>query len=92
MARRDLRSKLWRRWLRPYILARDKWECQVCGKLLGMAEVDHVVPVFKGGAIFDPANCQTLCVSCHVAKTRINKGQLPDAERLAWAAYLAAKH
>ena len=88
MVRPDLRSARWRRKLRPYILKRDGWECQACGKLLGLAQVDHIQPVSKGGKSFDPANCQTLCVSCHVAKTRIDKGELPDPEREAWAAYL----
>ena len=86
--RADLASGRWRR-LRRRILARDGWVCQACGKLLGMAQVDHVQPVMKGGKSFDPANLQVLCVSCHVAKTRIDKGQLPDPERQAWAEYLA---
>ena len=64
--------------------------CQACGKLLGMASVDHIIPVFKGGAVFDPANLQVLCpFPCHAAKTRIDLGQLPDLEREAWAKYLA---
>ena len=86
--RADLHTKGWRR-LRRRILARDGWECQACGKLLGRAEVDHVVPVVKGGKVHDPANLQVLCVDCHIAKTRIDKGQLPDLERDAWAKYLA---
>ena len=89
MARRaDLNSARWRR-LRRHILARDGWECQTCGKLLGLAQVDHITPVVKGGAVHDPANLQALCVDCHIAKTRIDKGQLPDPEREAWAKHLA---
>ena len=86
--RPDLHTARWRR-LRRHILARDSWTCQACGKLLGMAQVDHVVPVVKGGAVFDPANLQAICVSCHIAKTRVDKGQLPDPEREAWARYVA---
>ena len=86
--RADLASVRWRR-LRRHILDRDSWECQACGKLLGMAQVDHVVPVFKGGKVYDEANLQVLCVPCHTFKTRIDKGQLPDPEREAWAEYLA---
>ena len=88
--RADLRSAQWRK-LRRHILARDGWECQACGKLLGRAEVDHIKPVLKGGAVHDPANLQALCSSCHIAKTRIDKGQLPDLEREAWAKYLLAR-
>ena len=62
----------------------------MCKKLLGRASVDHIVPVFKGGAVFDPANLQVLCpFPCHAAKTRVDMGQLPDPEREAWAKYLA---
>ena len=86
--RADLQTARWRR-LRRKILVRDGWECQACGKLLGLAQVDHIKPVFKGGKPFEEANCQVLCVSCHVAKTRIDKGQLPDVEREAWVKYLA---
>ena len=91
MARRrrpDLASARWGR-LRRQILARDGWECQVCKKLLGRADVDHIKPVFQGGAVFDPTNLQVLCVGCHRAKTRLELGQLPDPEREAWAKYLA---
>jgi 5-methylcytosine-specific restriction enzyme A len=31
--------------------------------------VDHVVPLKDGGARFDRANLQPLCVSCHNRKT-----------------------
>ena len=86
--RADLQTARWRR-LRRHILDRDGWECQACGKLLGRAEVDHVVPVMKGGKSFDPTNLQVLCVGCHVAKTRIDKGQVADPEREAWAKHLA---
>jgi 5-methylcytosine-specific restriction protein A len=37
------------------------------------AEVDHVVPLFKGGAD-DESNRQTLCSECHKAKTRQDLG------------------
>ena len=86
--RADLQTARWRR-LRRKILVRDSWECQACGKLLGLAQVDHIKPVFKGGKPFEEANCQVLCVSCHVEKTKIDKGQLPDVEREAWVKYLA---
>ena len=86
--RPDLASARWRR-LRRRILARDGWECQACGKLLGRAEVDHIVPVMKGGQPFEPANCQVLCVQCHSCKTRLDMGLKRDVEREAWVKYLA---
>ena len=72
-------------------LERDNWTCQGagCGKQLGLAEVDHIKPVSQGGAEFDPANLQTLCRRCHMAKTRAERpGPPPDPERERWKAYL----
>ena len=86
--RADLQTARWRR-LRRQILARDGWECQSCSKLLGMAQVDHIKPVFQGGAAFDPTNLQVLCVSCHAEKTKIDLGRLPDPEKESWLKYLA---
>ena len=44
-------------------------------------EVDHVVPLDKGGDPWDPANLQTLCRGCHVAKTAAeNRRPLTPAE------------
>lgn len=31
---------------------------------------DHVVPIAKGGAIYDIANMQPVCADCREAKTR----------------------
>jgi 5-methylcytosine-specific restriction enzyme A len=41
--------------------------------------VDHIVPVSLGGAFWDPANHQPMCVSCHAAKTmtEINQRRVP---------------
>ena len=41
--------------------------CEECGK--PATDVDHIVPRSRGGAPFDPANLQSLCASCHSAKT-----------------------
>ena len=58
-----------RQWeaVRRVVLDRDGWRCQRCGSY--GHEVDHVVPVEQGGAMYDPANCQVLCRGCHIAKT-----------------------
>ena len=44
--------------------------CERCQtKLAGTWELDHVIPLWMGGA-HDPANWQCLCVACHrCAKT-----------------------
>lgn len=35
-----------------------------------MLEVDHIVPIGRGGDMYDPANLQTLCRKCHIRKHR----------------------
>ncbi len=43
--------------------------CKAHGRLVLAAVVDHVVPLKDGGARFDRANLQPLCVGCHNRKT-----------------------
>lgn len=72
------------------VLERDGWRCMACGKA-GRLEVDHVIPVFRGGAEMAPENCQTLCRGCHISKTRREAGKTPTPERLAWQRLLEAE-
>ncbi len=56
---------------RQAVLTRDAWQCQHCGRVAQrMAQADHIVPISKGGARYDVANGQTLCIKCHGRKTR----------------------
>ena len=73
-----------RRWrvLRRRIFARDGWRCVRCGRA-GRLECDHVTPLHRGGDAYDPANLQTLCRSCHVAKTA-GENERDDPARDAW--------
>lgn len=57
----------WRR-KRDAILLRDKYSCQQCGHIGTDLEVDHIVNVAQGGTD-DDGNLQTLCPTCHKAKT-----------------------
>jgi 5-methylcytosine-specific restriction protein A len=51
------------------VAARQRWECAVCHQILSATfEVDHVVPLHKGGAD-EIGNCQALCTECHRQKT-----------------------
>ena len=81
----------WRRWarVRRLVLERDQWRCRQCGRA-GRLEVDHVVPLRRGGSEFDLGNLQALCTTCHVRKTAA-ENRRHDPERDAWRAYLAAK-
>ncbi|WP_420869375.1 HNH endonuclease [Cupriavidus gilardii] len=68
-------SKAWRD-IREWVLARDLFRCQSCGKLVagkGEAHIDHV----DGDSANNPqdgSNWQTLCVSCHSIKTNRHDG------------------
>ncbi len=55
--------------LRHSILRRDNNTCVLCGA--GAQEVDHIIPVAKGGSEFDADNCRSLCHKCHVAVKRL---------------------
>ena len=81
-----LRTKRWKV-LRMEILERDGFACVQC-KARGRLEVDHIEPVRdRPQRAYDPANLQTLCPSCHTAKTRIECGHKPpDPRRKAWDA------
>ena len=73
----------WRRF-RLTVLDRDNWQCVKCGRK-GRLEVDHINGHAAG--VFDPANCQTLCRTCHLAKSRA-ESIVHTPERDAWRAYM----
>lgn len=47
--------------------------CQAEGLVRRATELDHIIPLFKGGAD-DESNVQGLCVEHHLAKTRKDMG------------------
>jgi 5-methylcytosine-specific restriction enzyme A len=55
----------WRK-VRQHVLERDERKCQL--RLPGCrgraTEVDHIVDVAVGGALYDPDNCRAVC-ACH---------------------------
>jgi 5-methylcytosine-specific restriction protein A len=61
---------------RQRILVRDAYTCCVCRTVVvgRDAHVDHIIPLEDFGTDND-ANLQTLCVSCHGAKTRREQQQ-----------------
>lgn len=68
---------------RERILQRDNGLCQEClrhGRVTGVggkpysAFVDHIIPKAEGGTD-DDENLQTLCRTCHTAKTDIEKNR-----------------
>ena len=74
---------------RQFIFDRDQWRCRECGRP-GALELHHVRPLASGGKVWDAANCQTLCRSCHITLTgRSNKRALNPTEKR-WAALVDA--
>ncbi len=66
------------RWqaVRRAVFERDGWRCVACGRA-GRLECDHITPFQRepGQDPYDPNGLQTLCRSCHLAKTaRENSG------------------
>lgn len=61
--------------IRDWIFLRAKHleknpKCIICGEnRAGELEVDHILPISKGGEEFDSKNLQTLCKNCHQTKT-----------------------
>jgi 5-methylcytosine-specific restriction endonuclease McrA len=51
------------------VFARDRWRCQLCGDKVkvGEAELDHIVPLSKGGP-HSYVNTQCSCKPCNAAK------------------------
>ena len=84
-AHHRLDRKRWSR-IRGEILDLNNWRCTTCG---GYAHhVDHIVPLHRGGAEYDPDNLQTLCRTCHAEKTR-SENSSPDTPGAAeWRAFV----
>ena len=75
----------WER-LRRQVFAHDGYRCRSC-KAAGRLEADHIVPLHKGGAVYDIRNLQTLCRDCHIKKTA-DENSPTSPERREWSAYL----
>ena len=74
--------------MRRRVLDAANWRCASCGRP-GKLEIDHIVPMERGGDAWDRSNLQVLCSSCHVAKTREENQKEVSPEVLAWRARVA---
>ncbi|MEV7364259.1 HNH endonuclease [Streptomyces sp. NPDC091299] len=83
------RSKAWgsgstRKW-REFRAERLQAEpqCRWCGAKKDL-EVDHIIPLSRGGSKWDPDNVQTLCEPCHEIKSEQDRRQRthPEGSRL----------
>jgi 5-methylcytosine-specific restriction protein A len=70
----------WRK-LRLRVLDRDGWLCQVRLPVctVDATTVDHVVPLARGGARLDPANCRAACGPCNSSRSA-GARRRPDEE------------
>lgn len=77
MAReRTYTTRTWKEVVRPNHLAAYPLcgHCLALGKRAPATQVDHILPISKGGAPYDHDNLQSLCASCHSRKTSVDKG------------------
>ena len=75
--------------VRLKVLDRDGWTCAKCGKA-GRLEVDHIKPLEDGGSLYELSNLQSLCRSCHISKTRVERMGKPTPQEVKeWRRYLA---
>jgi 5-methylcytosine-specific restriction enzyme A len=86
-----MRRRHWSTRARLRILLRHDGICQACGQRIGVKgfELDHAVPLALGGADREE-NMRPLCRPCHRTKTKVDRGAISRAERLA-ARHLGAK-
>ncbi len=67
--------------LRHRTFTRDCGLCVPCsqaGRTTPATELDHVVPLHKGGTDADD-NLQAICTECHRKKTALEQGKTPRA-------------
>ncbi len=64
----------WRR-KRDEIFKRDKYTCQVCCRVGGELELDHILNVARGGTD-DDSNLQAICTACHKPKTHAESQEI----------------
>jgi 5-methylcytosine-specific restriction endonuclease McrA len=67
-------SRQWRK-LRHLVLSKQPL-CVMCrkkGRYTTANTVDHILPINKGGAVWNPDNLQSLCSSCHNRKSATDK-------------------
>jgi len=54
--------------IRSFVIQRDGYRCIYCGSGNGPFEIDHIIPISKGGAPLDVENLATSCAACNGAK------------------------
>ena len=67
--------------IRKDLLRRERYTCRICKtrRRKRYLDVDHIIPVQMGGALFDKDNLRTLCKECHKAKSKLDRDALEGA-------------
>ena len=62
------------RTIRKQILERDRGICQIAapGCTIAANQVDHILPVSRGGSWWDPANLRAACPRCNNGRNRVS--------------------
>ena len=77
------RKRSFRETHKKIVAAAQQWKCSSCKELLKSTyEVDHVVPLWEGGAD-SMENATALCCECHRTKTQLEAIRRADASRAA---------
>ena len=70
----------YRTFVRPTVLARDRYRCVDCGAAGVRLEVDHLDRIADGGPLVAPLErMQTVCVPCHRAREAARNAAARDA-------------
>ena len=72
------------RMLRAKLITAAGWRCSVCKRTRADLEIDHIIPMARGGAALDERNLSVKCADCHREKTRRENGNPVSPERAAW--------
>ena len=68
------------------VLEAAGWKCARCSHYGN--QIDHIVPLHKGGALYDKDNLQVLCRREHQEKTASERGGVPVQGQAEWREYL----
>ena len=81
-----------RRWSAVHhaVFERDSWRCVECCRAYRL-EVNHVVPLKRGGDPWDQDNLQALCRACYIVKTRGENRRPATPAVAAWRRLVAEK-
>ena len=76
-------SAPWRKARAKYLQSHPYcWDCALIHMRVRANEVDHIVPIEKGGAPLDPANFRARCKTHHSQKTLVLDVKKPRRTKL----------